>query len=276
VIVAVCSEKGAPGVTTLATALAMSWPEPRLLLEADPSGGDLTFRLPPPGARYLAPDPSVVSLAQQARLADGDVDPTWHSQRTRLGVAVIPGPPWAESWAPLRNLWPKVAARLSVWPGTVIVDLGRLRGHPGFALAQTADVVLLLTAPNAESYLRVRERAQQLAQALGGHTARRNPVGVVVRAGPKDKEAVEEIRQILAVIGSPVPVVGAFAYDESGIKTLNRSNDSAHLRHTALMRSAAELRARIQRMWPSEATDRAPDPGSDSMRTPVQLRGEVR
>ncbi len=44
-IVSVCADKGAAGVTTLATVLAMVWPTERVLLEADCSGGDLAFRL---------------------------------------------------------------------------------------------------------------------------------------------------------------------------------------------------------------------------------------
>ena len=42
-IVVVASIKGAPGVTTTATALAESWPSGRriLLVEVDPFGGDL-------------------------------------------------------------------------------------------------------------------------------------------------------------------------------------------------------------------------------------------
>lgn len=280
-IVAVCSEKGAAGVTTLASALALSWPQPRLLLEADPSGGDLAFRLPPPGARYLAPQPSVVTLAQHARAGD-DLDLTAYAQATRLGVAVIPGPPWAGTWTPIRNLWPQVAAHLAVWPGTVIADLGRLHGHPGFALAQAADVLLLLTTPSAEAYFRVRERSQQLAQALGERPARRGPVGVVVRAGRKDKDQVEEIRQILAVVGSPVPVVGTLLDDEAGVRALQAGTDSASLRRTPLMRSAADLQARIQRMWPSPApapgTPLGVDAGSVSRLgwAPVRLPGEVR
>ena len=46
-IIGVCSNKGAPGVTTLATALALTWPGDTVLLEADPSGADLPFRLLP-------------------------------------------------------------------------------------------------------------------------------------------------------------------------------------------------------------------------------------
>ena len=39
-IVTVCADKGSPGVSWTATVLGMVWPGERVLLEADPSGGD--------------------------------------------------------------------------------------------------------------------------------------------------------------------------------------------------------------------------------------------
>ena len=40
-LIALCSAKGAPGVTTSALALALSWPRPVILAELDPAGGDV-------------------------------------------------------------------------------------------------------------------------------------------------------------------------------------------------------------------------------------------
>ena len=58
-IVTLCSDKGSPGVTTLAVALGLVWPVQRLVLEADPAGGDLAFRMRQPGGGGpLGPDPS--------------------------------------------------------------------------------------------------------------------------------------------------------------------------------------------------------------------------
>ena len=47
VIVSVCSDKGSPGVTTLATVLGLVWPGRRAVVEADTAGSDLSFRLRP-------------------------------------------------------------------------------------------------------------------------------------------------------------------------------------------------------------------------------------
>ena len=46
-IVTVCADKGSPGVTTLATVLGLVWPGPRVVVEADTAGSDLSFRLRP-------------------------------------------------------------------------------------------------------------------------------------------------------------------------------------------------------------------------------------
>ena len=54
-IVTVCSDKGSPGVTTLAVAIGLVWPVPRLVLEADPAGGDLAFRMRRTGVRLIMP-----------------------------------------------------------------------------------------------------------------------------------------------------------------------------------------------------------------------------
>ena len=43
-LIALASVKGSPGVTSAALALAAVWPNPVVLVEADPSGGDLTYR----------------------------------------------------------------------------------------------------------------------------------------------------------------------------------------------------------------------------------------
>ncbi len=246
-IVGVCSEKGAPGVSTLATVLALAWPGERVLLEADPSGGDLLLRVHAPRGEYLAREPTTLTLATAVRGgARGAALPEF-AQPTSLGIRVIPGPLNAEAWTPMSTLWASVVGVLGEWPGTVIVDLGRLQpGHPAMELAAAADVLLLVTSATVEGLFHARERARELDVLLGGRQAR-SPVGVVVRAEPKDSSAVREVSQVLANL---VPVVGGFANDPTGVKVLLEGFDSAHLRRTALMRSGTDLVARIQRTWP--------------------------
>ena len=252
-IIGVCSDKGAPGVTTLATALALAWEGTAILLEADPSGADLVFRLHRPEEEFLASEPSVRSLALAARSGDVGGDLARFTQSTSLGVSVIAGQAQAEDWAPVRGLWPQVAGEVAAWPGPVIADLGRLQpGHPGVALAQAVEVMLLMSDPTVEGLFHVRARTEELARLLGGRP--RNPVGVVVRAGQKKhKRVVDDVTQLLQTVGSPVPVAGWVADDPGGVAALLAGADTAHLRRSALMRSVVDLIARIHRTWPDTA-----------------------
>ncbi len=90
-ILAVCADKGSPGVTTLATALGVVWPVDRVVLEADPSGGDLAFRLRSPRGQFLDPNRSVLDVAADARegLPPGAL--ARYAEPTSLGAPVLKG-----------------------------------------------------------------------------------------------------------------------------------------------------------------------------------------
>jgi len=66
-LIAVAADKGAPGVTTTALALAAVWPRPVLLAECDPAGGDLVYRLPAADGGRLDQRRGLLSLAVAAR-----------------------------------------------------------------------------------------------------------------------------------------------------------------------------------------------------------------
>src|SRR3954465_5724145 len=51
-LIAVAADKGSPGVTPTAVALAAVWPRRVLLAETDPAGGDLVYR---PAAAHGGP-----------------------------------------------------------------------------------------------------------------------------------------------------------------------------------------------------------------------------
>src|SRR5260221_13270976 len=71
-LIAQASVKGSPGVTTTCFALAAAWPaQRRLVIEADPAGGDLGPWL------GLPPAPGLTRLAAAAR-ADPTSDLAWH------------------------------------------------------------------------------------------------------------------------------------------------------------------------------------------------------
>src|SRR5690606_15599641 len=66
-LIVLAADKGAPGVTTAATALGAVWPRPVLLAECDPAGGDLAYRLPAADGGVLIPTTGLLSLGAVAR-----------------------------------------------------------------------------------------------------------------------------------------------------------------------------------------------------------------
>src|SRR5664279_6421681 len=145
-IISACSDKGAPGVTTTATALGIVWPGERLLLEADPSGGDLALRMRTAQGQLLARQPSVRALAVDARSGAVVESLTSYAHQTSLGVPVIPATDMrTEDFALIARQWPAVAGAADRWPGVVIADLGRLQEDSSAGpLAASSTVVLLL------------------------------------------------------------------------------------------------------------------------------------
>jgi hypothetical protein len=270
VIIGVCSDKGSPGVTTLAVALGLVWPgRPCLVMECDPSGGVLSFRMQHAElGGLLQPEPTVASLAAMVRLglpADGVLR---FCQPTSLGVAVVPGPLTAQRWVPVRGLWPQIAQELAAWPGTVIADLGRMQpGNAALPVAQAATAVLLLGHATAEGLYGLRDRAATLAHVLGDPGRERPSVAVVVTdSAAQQGTAVKAAGQMLAAAGSPVPVAGFFARDPAGAGRLWAGEVNRKLARSGLISSARSLAETVIGWWPQLA-------GHDDAATPAPAAG---
>lgn len=132
------------GVTTLALALAATWPKDRrvLLVELDPAGGTLA------AASGWPPEPSLVSLAAAARHAL-DPDLVWeHCQELAGGVAVLAGPASADQARSALGILAGLGGTLGMLDADVLVDCGRLDpGGPGAGVFEGADRVLLAGRP---------------------------------------------------------------------------------------------------------------------------------
>jgi hypothetical protein len=267
-IISVCSDKGSPGVSTLAAALSVVWPGQRVLLDTDTAGGDLPFRLWGAGSgaprERLASSPSVASLATAARLGLTAAGPRPFAQDTSLGVPVVPGALSAERFRPLRAMWPRVAAELAVWSGTVVADLGRLQpGNDALPVAQKSTAVLLVTRVDLESLAHLRDRVAELAGSVGDPGRDRSPVGVVVTGPPKARRfGVEQARQVLASIGSPVPVVGFLAHDPAGAQGLWAGVMTRRFAGSDLVRSTRAIAESVLTTWPALIPAPTPDVGA--------------
>ena len=258
-LVAICSLKGSPGVTTLATALGARWPgqENPIVVEADPAGGDLM-------ARFRLPEsPGLVSLAAAAR-GRGGTDPNLLDQHTQLlpgGLRVVLGPVGAEqARAALSVLAPGTSSplrRAADQPATtVIADCGRVDpDSPTFPIIRSADAMLLVARPHDDDLAHV---------ALKLHAAQqwsRKPCFVLVGDG----YPTAEVSQVLGI-----PVMGRVPRDDKGAAVLCGQGNGRHRpAKSALGRAAAKLALNAFAHW--QATNNGDTRAS---RLPLAMPGE--
>ena len=280
-IVSVCADKAsspsAAGVSTLALAVGMVWPGDRLVLEADPSGGDVLFYLPHADGGLLHPEPTLLSLTADAR---AHLDPRSlpaYAQPTSLGVPVILGPPTPESFAPAGPLWPRLAEAAAGWDGVVLADLGRL--HPRHAAAAAllplSHAVVLLTTADVVGLYRLRERvtvlAGQLVPAPAPDAASRLLVAVRTTRSQR-RQAMMQVAALLDSIGSPALLAGV-VLDDARAATAIKAGTRPAQRGTGagLVGSARELIRALGTLGVVPSSSQSPDfaPARDEMMRPI-------
>ncbi len=197
-LVTLCSAAGSPGVTTTALALALHWPRPVVLVEADPSGssgllaGFFRGQLDPPGLVDLV-------IAQRSDLL-ADAVPKLLFPLEGSKASVLFGLRSHEQAAGVAQLWPpllEVLRGLDPAATDVIVDAGRL-GLPGspVPLLAAADVVLLLARSDLPGLAGARSWAAALGREDGpGHAVRLLLVG---------EDAPYSAREVAKTLGVPV------------------------------------------------------------------------
>lgn len=159
-LVAVCSLKGSPGVTTAALGLAAGWPsaEQPVVVECDPAGGDLMARF------RLETAPGLMTLAADARYR-AEPGLVWeHTQRLPGGLPVVVGPAGADqARASLAQLTPSGSGalrRAADRAGTVVIaDCGRIDpDSAALNVVREADVTLLLARARDDALAHVATR----------------------------------------------------------------------------------------------------------------------
>jgi hypothetical protein len=243
VLIAVAADKGAPGVTTTAVALAAVWPRPVLLAECDPAGGDLVYRLPGEGGDRLDPRRGLLSLAVAARR---DLQPSqlWvHAQKLRGGLDVLLGVTSAEQGAGLEPLWGPVGGVLAGLPqADVIADCGRL-GPDGayYDLLAHAAAVVLVTRPSLGEVVRLRDRAAAVSLAVRQRGGQDPRVGVLVVADHRVfSRALAEVGQVLGAVS----MLGGIAFEPRSAELL-RGEWGGRLDKSLLIRTAREVAGQL-------------------------------
>jgi MinD-like ATPase involved in chromosome partitioning or flagellar assembly len=238
-LIALASVKGSPGVTTTCLALAAAWPGPRrLVIEADPAGGDLGPWL------GLPPAPGLTGLAAAAR-HDHSSDLVWsHAHELAGGLNVVVAPAGAEQagacLAALAGNAGSIFAALAAGPETVIADCGRLDpGSPALAIAAQADMTLLMVRPRVSELSHLALRADGLARA-GARLA----LLLAPDAGRGPAEAIYPAEEITATLD--LPVEASIPADPRGAADLVRyRGDLSKIRRQPLARAAASLAAAL-------------------------------
>ena len=228
-IVVVASIKGAPGVTTTATALATAWPEDRrvLLVEADPFGGDLAAWF------GVAPTTGLWSLLAAGRRGL-EADAVWeHAATLPTGLPVLYGLASADQAVANEAAWPAVAEALAALEADVVIDAGRLLPH--FAggirpLLSLAEVFMVLCPPTLAGIVHLKTSLPSLAAA--------SSVGqLIVQPTAEKGFSSDEIASTLTIeVAPPIPrdPKGASALTGNAIAPRSKSALAKWARTTAV------------------------------------------
>ncbi|MGI8456933.1 MAG: hypothetical protein ACR2LI_02300, partial [Propionibacteriaceae bacterium] len=170
-VVVLTSAAGAPGVTTLAVGLALSWPRSVLLVDADPGAGHAVL------AGFLrgrsAAGRGLVRVAEAHRerrpLREAVLDQTIElAQDPSVRRLFLPGFTRIANGSLFGPVWPDLATtftRLNEVDIDVIVDAGRLdtRGVP-FPLVECGSQIALVTRSSLRAVAGTLAAASLLAQ----------------------------------------------------------------------------------------------------------------
>jgi hypothetical protein len=259
-LIALAADKGSPGVTTSAVALAAVWPRRALYAECDPHGGDLVYRMPAEHGGPLDPNRGLVSLAVEARRGfDAAVLPR-HTQRLHGGLEIMVGlgnadqiPGMAGLWTPLGRAFDRYAEL--PYGADVIADCGRVGpDSPTVDLLAQSALVLLIARTEAENIAHVRDRANSLSARLHATqgtsvSIARPPIGIVlITPTGKARQVARQVGDLLASTTAGAEVLGVIAQDPAGADALS-GRSRARVDKAMLTRSARELAANLSHRY---------------------------
>jgi hypothetical protein len=248
-LIALCSDKGSPGVTTTALALGSAWATRVVVVEADLAGGDLSIRLRPNGAA-LPEAPTLLTVATAARAHPEPDVLSKHAHALSARVGVVPAPIGHEQMASVGD-WAPLTDALADSEIPILADLGRLHADsPVLGIAARADLLILVGRPDATSVIRMRDR---LARMAGGLAAvRREPARFFPVLVTLQRHGEGDVHDLLAVLGDTgarpfIAGGGYLALDPTAVRRLEAGEDPAgRLARTDLLRSARTLAAAVR------------------------------
>ena len=216
-LIVLTSANGSPGVTTSALGLALVWPRPTVLVDADPTG---SLAIPAGYFRggQLPTDQTIVDLAlshRQGTLVDdlpSMLVPIPDSQ-----VQFLCGPRRHNQARSLENLWEPLAVALKALERNgqdVIVDAGRLglEGSPT-RLVASADLALLTTRSTLPALVAAASWSQSLRESFARAGAEPNLGALLIGQGmPYGAKETAKTLQL--------PVISTLAWDRASAEVL--------------------------------------------------------
>lgn len=250
-IVALTSAKGSPGVTTTTLAMAMAWPRPVLLLEADTVGSSSIL------AGYfrggVMHDVGLVDLAMAHH--DGDLLTTVYRSSIALPGAdarLVPGLTSPVQARTVVQAWEQIAAALHTMDqhGTdVLIDAGRLGTIGGpTPLLRSADAVVLVTRSNLPVIAALRACTPGLREDLrdGGQGEDVLSLLVIGQGRPYPAKAISD------AVG--VPTLAVMDFDPTGAEVLTYgATPPRRYQSSGFARSVSTLNSALT----TQLTDRA-------------------
>jgi hypothetical protein len=258
-LIVLTSSRGAPGVTTSALALALLWPRPTLLVEADVSGSSSV------AAGYLrgtiGPQRGLINLAVAYRT--GTLTPDSIRDQTvaltddgsRLLVPALANADQVGSMT--AGFWDRFGGALTAVSraGTdVIVDAGRAGAMNGpEPLLPFADMVLLVARTSLDAVVSARARVGQLGAALAHSVPGVDALGLLLVGDGRPHRAGDVSRAV------GLPVIATISYDEANAQVLSHGAPRGRRFDTSpLRRSIRSVADEIQRAVAARQAHLAP------------------
>lgn len=254
-IVTLCAGKGSPGVTTIATALAYSWPTTPVLVEVDPSGCDLPYRVKADNGDALSAAHGIMSLAGACRQDATTPQLLAHAQSAAGEQPLVVGPENAEQSTAIGRYWNAVADQLWTHGSQdIIVDAGRLLSEKSLVspVLQRSHMVVVVSRATPSGMAHLQNALVTVSKILNTPSAVRFPgsaldrIAVLAVCDPGGRKetsaALAETRQVVsATTGlSTVPVLGAIPFDSAGAATFSGFGRK-RLDRTKISRSLAKV-----------------------------------
>lgn len=242
-LIVVASVKGSPGVTSTALALAAAWPREVVLVEGDPTGGDLAFRCTNPNGGPVPAGRGIVTLGAAVRAGEiGGDTVAGQAQSLKCGVQLVQGVSSHTQAKGIGAYWPEIARAGAAESRDVIVDAGRIDpGSPHLPLLLEAQLVLPVVGTEMAQVMHLVENIGLLA---ANHAAIIQPVLIGPRGtAARDAADVTTLLERAAVTAQPTR---GLPIDEATLRRLEAGESfDGKLAKRPLAKDAGELAAAL-------------------------------